>query len=64
MTERISADKYQILRVSLIAIAQGKPNSGRALPSEDARQVARVALIAAGLDWTKAGTTTNKGLTE
>lgn len=45
-------DRY---RETLQAIAAGRPGQGRAMPSGEAQQLARKALVEMGDDWTKRG---------
>lgn len=49
VTEAISG--HNALAITLSQIARGRPDNGRPLAAEPARQLARDALTAVGLDW-------------
>lgn len=42
---------HNLLAVAISKIAKGRVDNGRPLSGEDARQIARSALIELGLDW-------------
>jgi hypothetical protein len=52
-TPAASAAAANLIR-ALKEIARGRPDNGRPLPAETARQIARLALIDAGINWTDA----------